>query len=127
MGEHNKITKRSLLLTLLTISVAIYLPFVWLFFEPQTSIGGNHFLFFFVAPVLVPTGLLGMAIGWLSGNIGEVPFDCLGVTLTITLIASFVYWGRNGGTDRIIATACASVTSALLSAMTYFLFLAAGC
>jgi hypothetical protein len=97
---------RPVRLTLLTVTIAIYLPFIWMLARPMLLLicGG---------PLI-----LGLAFQSLLHWLLRIycPFLSEPLPLTVLMLSFLTWLGRRGGRMRVIATACAFVLGAILSA-----------
>jgi hypothetical protein len=103
---------QSVWLTLLTVTLAVYLPFVWVLVMPWILV--FRMLLLASGPALASqfllTGLLRL----------HCPFLCEPFPLMVLTLSFFTWLGRRGGRTRVVATSCAFAWGLLLSAVLGF-------
>ena len=99
------VTPRSVLMTMLGVIVAVYLPFVW------ALSGRDPLRMFLFMPSGWATVVVLMLTGWERSH-------WVGVTITALMVMGLTYWGRKGGGRRAAAIAIAFMWSAITSVAT---------
>ena len=111
MSDEPEESQWPVLITLGAVVVAVYVPFIWVFFDNFPASEGNRIGLF----VLMPSSLFTM----LTFNVTGSPVcQLLGPLVTLYTVAGLAYAGRRGGGTRIVIVVSTFVGSVFLSVLT---------